>query len=136
MDDSTYGSADEFTPYHYHEEQRHQHHHTQHTSHSNERNAAHHPQVLVIEAPPGWLGVVIDTPEDMGPPIVYEIMENSPIASQIRLGDQLISVDEVDVDRMTASQVSRIIADRSNNPLRRLCVVRHGSTGIGRNAIV
>jgi C-terminal processing protease CtpA/Prc len=112
----------------------HQYQQQQHRQQRNDRQYHHHqqqqrqnqyePEIFVIEAPPGWLGVVIDTPAGMGPPVVYEIMEASPIVDQIRLGDQLLSVDDIDVQDMSATEVSRIISQRANNPVRTFCVMR------------
>ena len=46
-------------------------------------------QVIVVEAPAGKLGVVIDTPDD-GAPVVHAVKDTSVIANQIQVGDKLI----------------------------------------------
>lgn len=79
--------------------------------------------VLVINAPPGKLGVVIDTPDD-GAPVVHAVKDSSVISDQIRVGDKLVAVDNEDVRSMTAIKVSKLISRKSANPSRKLTVVR------------
>lgn len=80
-------------------------------------------QVIEIFAPPGKLGVVIDTPET-GAPLVHAIKDSSVIGGVLSVGDQLLMVDEVDVSRMTAMEVSKLISQRAANPSRKLTVAR------------
>jgi PDZ domain len=80
-------------------------------------------EVIVIEAPAGKLGVVIDTPDE-GAPVVHAVKDSSVIADQIQVGDKLIAVDDIDVRSMTAIKVSKLISKKSGNPVRRLTVVR------------
>lgn len=80
-------------------------------------------QVIVVEAPAGKLGVVIDTPDD-GAPVVHAVKDTSVIADKIRVGDKLIKVDDEDVRSMTAIKVSKLISKKSANPVRRLTIVR------------
>lgn len=80
-------------------------------------------QVIVIDAPAGKLGVVIDTPDD-GAPVVHAVKDSSVIADQIQVGDKLIKVDDEDVRSMTAIKVSKLISKKSANPVRRLTIVR------------
>jgi C-terminal processing protease CtpA/Prc len=80
-------------------------------------------EVLVINAPPGKLGVVIDTPDD-GAPVVHAVKDSSVIADQIRVGDKLVAVDNEDVRSMTAIKVSKLISRKGANSMRKLTVVR------------
>lgn len=80
-------------------------------------------QIIVVEAPSGKLGVVIDTPDD-GAPVVHAVKDTSVIANQIQVGDKLIKVDDEDVRSMTAIKVSKLISKKSANPVRRLTIVR------------
>jgi hypothetical protein len=80
-------------------------------------------EVIVIDAPAGKLGVVIDTPDD-GAPVVHAVKDTSVIAHLIQVGDKLIKVDEEDVRSMTAIKVSKLISKKSANPVRRLTIVR------------
>lgn len=79
--------------------------------------------VIHIFAPPGKLGVVIDTPDD-GAPVVHAVKDTSVIAQKIQVGDKLVAVDDEDVRSMTAIKVSKLISRKSANPSRKLTVVR------------
>lgn len=79
--------------------------------------------IFDVIAPPGKLGVVIDTP-DSGAPVVYNIKENCPIADQLRVGDKVVAVDGEDVRSMTAIKVSRLISEKSTNPERVFRIIR------------
>lgn len=75
-------------------------------------------EVLInVTAPAGKLGMVIDTPSS-GVPVVHAIKETSVLASQVKVGDRLISVDGEDCTMMSAMQVSKLISERANNPSR------------------
>jgi len=78
---------------------------------------------LEVFAPPGKLGVVIDTPND-GAPIVHAIKDSSVIANQLQVGDKLIAVDDDDVRSMTAIKVSKLISRKSANATRKLTIIR------------
>lgn len=90
---------------------------------SDIRNSGIQEQVIIIDAPAGKLGVVIDTPDD-GAPVVHAVKDTSVIAHQIQVGDKLIAVDDEDVRSMTAIKVSKLISKKSANPNRRLTIVR------------
>ena len=86
---------------------------------------------FVIDAPKGKLGVVIDTPMLMSSsspgktmPIVHAVKDSSPIADRIQVGDKLIAVDGEDVTSLNAIQVSKLLARKSGEEVRRLTVVR------------
>merc|ERR1712008_408928 len=79
--------------------------------------------IFDVMAPPGKLGVVIDTPNS-GAPVVYNIKENCPIADQLNVGDKVIFVDDEDVRSMTAVKVSRLISQKSANPARKFTIMR------------
>jgi C-terminal processing protease CtpA/Prc len=85
-------------------------------------------EVIIINAPAGKLGVVIDTPDD-GAPVVHAVKDSSVIADQIQVGDKLIAVDDDDVRSMTAIKVSKLISKKSANPNRKLTVVRTSNMG-------
>ena len=80
-------------------------------------------EVILIEAPPGKLGVVIDTPDD-GPPVVHAVKDSSVLAGMVEVGDKLIAIDDTDVTTSSAVKVSKIIAKKSSNPVRKLKLVR------------
>ena len=80
-------------------------------------------ELIDIFAPPGKLGVVIDTPDD-GAPVVHAVKDSSVIADKIHVGDKLVAVDDEDVRSMTAIKVSKLISRKSANPTRKLSIVR------------
>ncbi len=80
-------------------------------------------EILHVFAPPGKLGVVIDTPDD-GAPLVHAVKETSVIYGRVQVGDKLVAVDDEDVRTMTAVKVSKLISRKSANPSRKLTIVR------------
>jgi len=81
-------------------------------------------EVIDVFAPPGKLGVVIDTPDDNAP-VVHAVKDASPIADQVRVGDKLVAVDDEDVRAMTAIKVSKLISKKSTQETRKLTIIRH-----------
>ncbi len=69
---------------------------------------------FVVAAPPGKLGIVIDKPSN-GLPVVHAIKDTSVLADQVRIGDKLISVDDIDTTTMNAIRVSKLISSRADN---------------------
>jgi C-terminal processing protease CtpA/Prc len=57
-------------------------------------------------------------------PIVHAIKETSVLHGRVKVGDLLLSVDEVDCRGMTAVAVSQLISSRSRNPNRTLRLLR------------
>ena len=81
-------------------------------------------KMLQIIAPPGKLGVVVDTPPGGGCAYVCEIKATSPIKNEIQLEDRIIAVDVDDVQKMSAVDVSKLLAKRSRNAERKITVLR------------
>lgn len=78
---------------------------------------------VTVVAPAGLLGVVLNNlTGDF--PVVYAIKETSPLRQVIRVGDFLVSVDEVNCRGMTSSSVSAFLSSRSLNPTRTLVLAR------------
>lgn len=77
-----------------------------------------------VKVPPGLLGMVVDTPNG-GVPVVRAIKPESILVGQVQIGDRLIAVDQQDVTRMTAIDVSNMISLKQNKP-RILVFVRLG----------
>ncbi len=78
---------------------------------------------IVVIAPAGKLGMVIDTPSG-GIPVVHAIKESSVLYNQIRIGDRLISVDDQDTTTLSAIRVSKLISSRASNPQRVMVFLR------------
>ena len=81
-------------------------------------------EMLEIYAPAGKLGIVIDTPASASTPVVHGVKDACPIRNDIRVGDMLVAVDDVDVREMNATQVSRLISRKSSQERRKLTIVR------------
>jgi len=78
-----------------------------------------------VEAPPGQLGIVIDTPNGDIPEI-HAIKNDSALFGSVVVGDQLLSVDEEDVTSMSAVEVSSLISGKSKQS-RLLVFYRRGA---------
>lgn len=82
-------------------------------------------ETLEIIAPAGKLGVVVDIPPDRrGAPFVCDIRDTSPLYGQIQIGDKIYAVDDEDVRKMSAIKVSKLLAQKSEQPQRILTVFR------------
>lgn len=82
---------------------------------------------IEVHAPPGKLGVVIDTTGEAGEagaPTVSSIKDMSCLADKVHVGDILTSIDGFNVKGMSASQVSKLIASKANNATRVLVFAR------------
>jgi len=94
------------------------------SSSSVPENAAPNIIMLQVLVPAGKLGVVVDTPPTGGPAYICEVKDISPILGQVRLEDKILAVDDVDVQRMSAVNVSRLLAKKSKQAQRRITVLR------------
>jgi C-terminal processing protease CtpA/Prc len=74
-------------------------------------NGPREERILVI-APPGKLGMVLDTPPGEGP-LVHAINESSVLKGRVKVGDRLITVDKEDVSTLSAAKVSVLITQKS-----------------------
>lgn len=78
---------------------------------------------ITVAAGAGKLGIVLDNPHgDL--PLVHAIKETSPLHGKIRVGDLLLSVDEVDCRGMLAHDLSAFLTSRSQNRTRTLVLAR------------
>ena len=69
---------------------------------------------IVVVAPPGKLGIVIDNPAG-NIPFVHAIKETSVLHGKVQAGDLVLAVDEVDCRGMHSMSVSRLISKRSDS---------------------
>jgi hypothetical protein len=77
------------------------------------QSATFMPEIEVnIVAPPGVLGLILETSTSDGRPMVNSIKPSSCLTDLVLVGDRLISVDNENVSGMNASSVSRLIASR------------------------
>ena len=75
-----------------------------------------------IVAPSGRLGIVVDDVD--GPTCISEISANSPMADKLRLGDQIIAVDDEDVQGEYANDITFLLLAKSANVARKITVMR------------
>jgi hypothetical protein len=71
-------------------------------------------------APPGKLGIVIDT--TMQGPVVHKVNAGSPLEGVVWPGDIIVAIDDVDTRAMSASAITTLMA-QSMNKRRRLTVM-------------
>jgi len=67
-----------------------------------------------ITAPPGKLGIVVDSAADGEGPIIFKVKETSPLQGVLYEGDRLLKIDNVDVSQMSAAEISQIMSHRGN----------------------
>lgn len=82
-------------------------------------------QRVEVDAPAGVLGLVLETNVD-GIPVVHAIKPNSVLAGNVLIGDRLLSVDGHDVSVMLASDVSKLIASKKDQSVRKFVFSRPG----------
>uniref|UniRef100_A0A7S2W2N0 PDZ domain-containing protein n=1 Tax=Eucampia antarctica TaxID=49252 RepID=A0A7S2W2N0_9STRA len=86
-------------------------------------NSKHyHEEIIHINAPPGKLGMSIDTPDD-GVVVVHAVKSISPIVDQLQVGDRLLALDDEDIRFCTALKISKMIS-RKSNATRKLTIAR------------
>ena len=71
-----------------------------------------------VDVPAGKVGLLLET-SNAGNPVVHEVKASSPMVGQVQVGDRLLSVDGQDMSNVMATTVSRIIASKQHNPVRR-----------------
>lgn len=83
-----------------------------------------------IDAPAGMLGLVLESSAGDGVPVVHAIKPTSPLAKEVQVGDRLLSVDGQDVALRLASDVSRMISEKRDQPVRRFVFTRPQRPGM------
>jgi hypothetical protein len=71
-----------------------------------------------VLAPPGVLGLIIESSKSGGYPTVHSIKRNSVLAGVVKQGDRIVSIDDQEVGHMIASDASRLIAAKKDQPVR------------------
>ena len=74
-------------------------------------------------APPGKLGVAVDTLDDV--PVVHRIKPGSPLQGILYPKDKIICIDEISTSSMTAGEVTKLMVARMTRP-RRITYLRGG----------
>jgi C-terminal processing protease CtpA/Prc len=76
---------------------------------------------LTVDAPPGKLGIVIDTTFEG--PVVHSINPKSPLEGTLFPGDIIVAIDDEDTRAMSAAAITAIMV-RTANLRRKLTVLR------------
>lgn len=97
---------------------------------SFEEQFAGQDECFEVSVPPGKLGIIIDLSPESGEPEVRAIRADSVLASQIKMGDRLLSVDNQTCAEMTAEEVSKLIAVKSDQECRKIMFVRRQSDAL------
>lgn len=87
-----------------------------------------------VEGPPGMLRMVLGSSPE-GVPMVHTIKTSSPLAHQVQVGDKLLSVDGEDVSVLLASDVSRLISEKRDQPIRLFVFTRSRKSRLGIDVI-
>ena len=82
-------------------------------------------QEFEVVAPAGLLGLILESDIDDGRPTVHNVKPNSVLCNVVKVGDRLLSVDNVDVTKMRASDVSQLIASKRDQKGRILTFGRY-----------
>ena len=77
-----------------------------------------------VVAPAGLLGLILESNIDDGRPTVHNVKPNSVLFNVVRVGDRLLCVDNVDVTKMRANDVSQLIASKRDQKGRILSFAR------------
>ena len=80
-----------------------------------------------VDVPPGKLGVIIDLSPETGEPEVRAMRADSVLADKVKIGDRLLSLDGECCTDMSAEQVSKLIAVKSDQEVRKIMFVRRQS---------
>ncbi|GMI25117.1 hypothetical protein TeGR_g14494 [Tetraparma gracilis] len=71
-----------------------------------------------VFAPPGKLGVVVDSANDG--PTVHSIRDSSPLLGIVSVGDKILSIDEIDCRAMSAGAVTKLMARKASQQERKI----------------
>eukprot|EP00554_Chaetoceros_debilis_P003324 CAMPEP_0194080556 /NCGR_PEP_ID=MMETSP0149-20130528/6556_1 /TAXON_ID=122233 /ORGANISM="Chaetoceros debilis, Strain MM31A-1" /LENGTH=833 /DNA_ID=CAMNT_0038762305 /DNA_START=114 /DNA_END=2615 /DNA_ORIENTATION=+ len=77
---------------------------------------------LVCYAPPGPLGVIIDTTAEG--PMVHSIKPTSQLLGSMAPGDVVVGLDNIETRQMTAPALTRLMARKSQQPKRKITLLR------------
>lgn len=85
-----------------------------------------HPQdqIIDVHAPAGWLGVCFNKPDGAAQVVVSSVNDESPVRDQVRAGDVLLLIDDVDVTTMTLDDAADLIVLKSGASVRKLTIAR------------
>ena len=82
---------------------------------------------VIAFAPTGPLGFSLESPDNSSM-VVHSIKPTSPLVDQVKMGDKLIGVDDVDVRNLSPNRIVNLLATRKTNMWRKLTLLRRGAT--------
>lgn len=71
-------------------------------------------QKTIVKAPPGKLGIILANKNDARGTVVSGVRTTSVLAHQISPGDRIIAIDGEDVSRMNVTEITSIMARKSD----------------------
>jgi hypothetical protein len=74
-----------------------------------------------VYAPPGALGIVVDT--TMEGPVIHSLKASSSLLGLAGAGDLIVGLDDTDTRSMTAATLTRLMAKRAHLPERKLTLL-------------
>ena len=69
---------------------------------------------MTVVAPPGKLGIILANKADSKGTVVSGVRTSSVLAEKISPGDRIIAIDDEDVSLMTVSEITTIMARKSD----------------------
>lgn len=91
---------------------------------SFEEQFAGQDECFEVSVPAGKLGIIIDLSPESGEPVVRAMRPDSVLANKVKVGDRLLSLDGEGCTEMSAEQVSKLIAVKSDQEVRKIMFVR------------
>lgn len=79
-------------------------------------------EIVDILAPPGVLGLVLDSPDD-GWPVIHAVKSESVIADNVTIGNRVMSIDGTDVRNHTSFHLSTLL-NESSQEKKKVTVLR------------
>ena len=79
------------------------------------------PVTRVVIAPPGKLGIIIDT--TIEGPVVHKINNGSPMTGKLLPGEIIIAIDEVDCRALSAAAITQLMIKTTGRD-RKLTIAR------------
>lgn len=74
-----------------------------------------------VFAPPGPLGIVVDTTKDG--PVIHSLKATSALLGLVGSGDLIVGLDDMDTRSMTAATLTRLMAKRSSQSERKITLL-------------
>jgi C-terminal processing protease CtpA/Prc len=91
----------------------------------NDETTANDPEgQYIVYAPAEKLGFSLEKTDEDVPPVVRTVKSDSILLGTVEIGDQLLGIDEVNVESMSASETVATLLSRKSNPSRKLTLMR------------